>query len=108
MTESKDRKVKHKLEAEKKQNRKLKKETSSELTSRLKEAISSVDGDYEQKIIDNFVDNELFAQDSRALRTYIKNVSPDMDLEWEFISEETGEGRIMSLPMDITFFWPED
>ena len=107
-TESKDRKVKHKLSEEKKKNRKLKNETSSELTTRLKETILSVDGEYDQRVIDNFVDNELFAQDSRALRTYIKNVSPDMDLEWEFISEETGEGRMMSLPMDITFFWPED
>ena len=107
-TESKDRKVKHRLEEERKKNRKLKKETRSELTTRLKETILSVDGEYDQKTIDNFVDNELFAQDSRALRTYIKNVSPDMDLEWEFISEETGEGRFMSLPMDVTFFWPED
>jgi hypothetical protein len=107
-TESKDRKVKHILKEERKKNRKLKNETSSELTTRLKQTILSVDGDYDQRIIDNFVDNELFAQDSRALRTYIKKVSPDMDLEWEFISEETGEGRFMSLPMDVTFFWPED
>ena len=107
-TESKDRKVKHILEEEKKKNRKLKNETSSELTTRLKETILSVDGETDRRVIENFVDNELFAQDSRALRTYIKNVSPDMDLEWEFISEETGEGRFMSLPMDITFFWPED
>lgn len=108
ITESKDRKVKHRLDEERKKNRKLKNETRSELTTRLKESIMSVDGDYDQKVIDNFVDNELFAQDSRALRTYMKNVSPDMDLEWEFISEETGEGRFMSLPLDVTFFWPED
>ena len=107
-TESKDRKVKHRLEEERKKNRKLKKETSSELTTRLKETILSVDGEYDRRVIENFVDNELFAQDSRALRTYIKNVSPDMDLEWEFISEETGEGRLMALPMDVTFFWPAD
>jgi hypothetical protein len=107
-TESKDRKVKHILEEEKKKNRKLKNETSSELTTRLKQTILSIDGDYDQRMIANFVDNELFAQDSRALRTYIKKVSPDMDLEWEFISEETGEGRFMSLPMDVTFFWPAD
>ena len=56
----------------------------------MKEAISSVDGDYEQKIIDNFVDNELFAQDSRNFRTYIKNVSPDMDLEWGIYFRRNG------------------
>ena len=107
-TESKDRKVKHRLEEEKKRNRKLKNQTSSELTTRLKETILSVDGEYDTRLIENFVDNELFAQDSRALRNYIKEVSPDMDLMWEFISEETGEGREMSLPIDLSFFWPND
>jgi hypothetical protein len=27
-------------------------------------------------------------------------------LNWEFISEETGERRLMILPMDTSFFWP--
>ena len=66
-------------------HRKLKNQTSSELTTRLKETILSVDGEYDTRLIENFVDNELFAQDSRALRNYIKEVSPDMDLMWEFI-----------------------
>lgn len=108
MNESKDRKVKHRLDELKKANRKMKVETSPELTTRLKETILSVDGDSDRKVIENFVDNELFAADSRALRAYIKEVSPDIDLTWEFISEETGERREMSLPIDLTFFWPAD
>lgn len=108
MTESKDRKVKHRLEEIKKANRKMKVEVTPELTTRLKETILSIDGSYDRKEIENFVDNELFATDSRALRAHIKEVSPDIDLTWEFISEETGERREMSLPIDLTFFWPAD
>lgn len=107
MTESKERKVKHTIEELKKANRKLNDDTSRELTTRLKTMILSVDGDSEQKTINNFVDNELFAVDSKALRGYINEVVPDMDLTWEFISEETGERREMLLPMDVTFFWPK-
>jgi len=108
MTESKERKVKHTTEELAKANRKLKDSTSRELTTRMKTMILSVDGDSEQKAINHFVDNELFAVDSKALRAYINEVVPDIDLTWEFVSEETGEGREMLLPMDVTFFWPSN
>ena len=107
MTESKERKVKHTIEELKKANRKLNDDTSRELTTRLKTMILSVDGESEQKVINNFVDNELFAVDSKALRGYINQIVPDIDLTWEFVSEETGERREMLLPMDVTFFWPK-
>jgi len=84
----------------------LKDETSRELTTRLKTMILSVDSDTDPKSISHFVDNELFAVDSKALRNYINEVVPDIDLNWEFISEETGERREMILPMDASFFWP--
>ena len=106
MTESKERKVKYDLEEITKANRKIKDETSRELTTRLKTMILSVDGDFDQKVINHFVDNELFAVDSKALRNYINEVVPDIDLNWEFVSEETGERRVMILPMDTSFFWP--
>jgi hypothetical protein len=106
MTESKERRVKHQVEELNKANRKLKDETSRELTTRLKTMILSVDGETDSRVISQFVDNELFAVDSKALRNYINEVVPDIDLNWEFISEETGEGRQMILPMDVTFFWP--
>lgn len=106
MTESKERRVKHQVEELNKANRKLKDETSRELTTRLKTMILSVDGDTDPKSISHFVDNELFAVDSKALRNYINEVVPDIDLNWEFISEETGERREMILPMDASFFWP--
>jgi hypothetical protein len=106
MTESKERKVKYDVEELAKANRKLKDETSRELTTRLKTMILSVDGESDRKVINHFVDNELFAVDSKALRSYISEVIPDIDLTYEFVSEETGERRKIGLPLDITFFWP--
>ena len=107
MTESKERKVKHQVEEAKKAGRKSRDLTSRDLTIRLKNMILSVDGDYDTKSITHFVDNELFAVDSKALRGYMNEVVPDIDLTYEFISEESGERRDMLLPMDVGFFWPK-
>ena len=108
LTESKERLIKHKLEEQLKANRKLKRdEASRELTTRLKVAILSIDDSYEPKDVDNFVDNELFAVDSRALRNYMSEVMPDIDLSWELISEETGRTQDMTLPIGVGFFWPQ-
>jgi len=77
-----------------------------ELTTRLKHLIIAVDGEGGRATINNFVDNELFAADSRALRQYIKSISPDLDLSFTFISESTGEVKEMEIPMGVSFFWP--
>jgi hypothetical protein len=107
LTESKERKVKHELESAKKQSKKMGDVTSKELTTRLKNMIVSVEGESDRNVINRFVDNELFAVDSKALRSYIKEVGPDIDLTWEFISDTTGDRKEMSMPMDTNFFWPE-
>lgn len=77
-----------------------------EFTTRLKYIITSVDDETDRAYIDNFVDNELFALDSRALRDYIKEVSPDIDLSFEFTSDDTGDSMLMDIPMGLSFFWP--
>ena len=102
-TEASEKYVKRQIQSSKKSKDK----TSRELSTRLKSIILSVDGDVDKKYISDFVDNELFAVDSKELRRYIKEVSPDIDLTYEFISDETGERREMSLPIQASFFWPE-
>ena len=77
-----------------------------ELTTRLKHLIVAVDGESGRATINNFVDNELFAADSRALRQYIKSIQPDLDLTYTFISDATGEVKELDIPMGISFFWP--
>jgi len=77
-----------------------------ELTTRLKNLIIAVDGESGRATINNFVDNELFAIDSRSLRSYMKEISPDLDMTFTFVSESTGEVKEMDIPMDVSFFWP--
>jgi hypothetical protein len=80
---------------------------SKDLTTRLIHSITSIDGEEDRGKIRNFVKNELLAIDSRALRTYVKQVSPDIDLNIEIVDQETGDTFDMSLPIDVNFFWPQ-
>jgi len=77
-----------------------------ELTTRLKHLIVAVDGETGRATINNFVDNELFAADSRALRSFMKEISPDVDMTFTFISDITGEVKEMEIPIEVSFFWP--
>lgn len=77
-----------------------------ELSTRLKTLITSIDGKSDTATINGFVDNELLARDSKALRDEMKKVTPDLDMTFVFTSSETGETEVMDLPMDSGFFWP--
>lgn len=86
--------------------KKLNKETSPEVTTRLKYMITSVNGETETKDIRNFVDNFLLAKDARALREEYTKVSPDMDLTFKLEGEDGSEEDV-NLPIGINFFWPD-
>jgi len=79
---------------------------SKELTTRLIHSIQSVDGDDSTGTIRSFVKNELLAIDSRALREYMRKISPDLDLKTDVIDKETGEEFEITLPITTDFFWP--
>jgi hypothetical protein len=98
--------IQRKIDAELKGLKKLKKE-SADLTTRLKYQITSVDGDDSNAVIRKFVDNELLAIDSRALRKFIDNITPDIDLKIDCLSEETGEPFRSSVNIGLDFFWPD-
>jgi len=80
-----------------------------ELTTRLKNLIVSVDGNADKQYIANFVDNELFAMDSRALRTYIRSVTPDVQFAaTNFICGNCShEEEALAFTIDTNFFWPK-
>ena len=65
--------------------------------------ITSVGGNRETKDIRQFIDNQLLARDSRALREYIKEVQPDVDLT--FFPD--GSDTKVSIPVGLSFFWPD-
>jgi uncharacterized protein YqfB (UPF0267 family) len=83
--------------------KKINKDASPELSTRLKYIITSVEGSRETKDIRDFVDNYLLAQDSRALREYIREIQPDVDLT--FFPD--GSSDRVSIPIGINFFWPD-
>ena len=96
------------IEAELKALRKFQKDSgvTSEITTRLKKAILSVDGDNSTKRINEFVDYELLSRDSLSFREYLKDITPDVDMSFTFTSEATGEDTSMDIPLDVEFFWP--
>jgi hypothetical protein len=83
--------------------KKIDKNNSPELTTRLKHLITSVEDKREPKDIRNFVDNYLLAKDSRALREYVRKIQPDVDLT--FFPD--GGGDRINIPISINFFWPD-
>lgn len=82
--------------------KKIHKDSSPELSTRLKYIITSVEGETDAKSIREFVDNYLLARDSRALRDHIKQTQPDVDLNYVL---EGGEE--VNVPIGINFFWPD-
>ena len=91
-----------KIDAELAGLKKINKDSSPELSTRLKYIITSINGDREIKSIREFVDNNLLARDSRSLREYIRTVQPDVDLT--FISNS---GEEVAIPINLSFFWPD-
>ena len=83
--------------------KKINKDSSTELSTRLKYLITSVEGSRERKDIREFVENYFLAKDSRALREYIKKIQPDVDLTF---FPNNGSDRI-SIPIGVNFFWPD-
>ena len=64
---------------------KLNKDSSFEITTRLRHMIKSVDGNNDISAISKFV-NGMLAKDSKALRNYIKSISPDVDMVFTPVS----------------------
>lgn len=77
-----------------------------DVTTRLKYMIQSVDGNKDRGYINKWVANEFLARDTKAFRTYVKSISPDLDLTFQFTSELTGETEALDIPFGISFFYP--
>jgi len=77
---------------------------STDITTRLRYTITEVDGDSKPETITEFTQN-LLARDSVALRKYIADISPDIDLTSEI--EIGGETVSVSIPLTVAFFWPD-
>lgn len=85
---------------------KLKKDSSSEITTRLKYMITSVDGETDKAKIKAFIDNNMLARDSSAFRQHARSFSPDVDSKFTFCCTECSHQERVAVPMTAQFFWP--
>jgi hypothetical protein len=83
--------------------RKINPNSSTEITTRLKYLITSINGDRNKEKIRLFVEKDLLAQDSRELRKYYAKISPGVKLE--FHPEDSTEA--VNIPIGASFFWPD-
>ena len=93
------------IDIEVKAKQKISKDQSTELTTRLKHIITSVDGKSEKSHINNFVDNEFLSRDSLAFRNYLSSITPDIDMSTT-VTDVGGEEIEVTIPVTLRFFWP--
>ena len=94
------------IEAEIKAAKKFAKGVDATLSTRLTYSIVAVDGEEDRMKIRKFVQNELLALDSRALRKYMRTLQPDIDTSLVLEDNATGEDFEIDLPIGTDFFWP--
>jgi hypothetical protein len=79
---------------------------SADVTTRLKRTIIAVNGSKDAKDIREFIDNYLLAADARALRDYVKQVTPDLDLTYTFVGSDGYTEEGVEIPIGVSFFYP--
>jgi len=84
--------------------KRLNKNASPEVSTRLKHMITSVNEENDRKSIRDFVDDHFLARDTRAFREHLKTTQPDVDLTF---FPENGEGDQVTIPINLNFFWPD-
>jgi|688.fasta_scaffold92601_1 hypothetical protein len=85
---------------------KIKKDSSNEVTSRLKYMITSINGERDKVKLKTIIEN-LLAKDSLALRQYVKSVTPDIDSSFNFVCEQCTHEERVAVPITAQFFWPD-
>ena len=85
---------------------KIQKDAPVEITTRLRHIIKSVDGNTDIGYINKFITNKFLAADSRAFRNYVRDLTPDVDFTFDYISPITGEKEALQVPFGLDFFYP--
>jgi len=85
---------------------KITKDFTHEVTTRLANIITSVNGVAERPRIRKFVNDELLSKDSLAFRTHIRGTMPDLDTKFDFSCAHCGNEKKEETPMGVEFFWP--
>tara|TARA_Y100000593_G_scaffold94713_1_gene195345 strand:+ start:2761 stop:3633 length:873 start_codon:yes stop_codon:yes gene_type:complete len=94
-----------KIDKETKGLAKLKKTATATVT--MKNVIVELDGERDNMKIRQFVDKELLALDSRAIRQFLKKITPDIEMRIEVPDGESGDTFRVPLSIGLDFFWPD-
>jgi hypothetical protein len=81
---------------------------SSELTTRYRYMITSVDGKSDSRTIVDFINNRFLTRDTKAFREYLKDLTPDVKMEFNYENPITGETEVRPITMGVGFFWPAE
>lgn len=81
---------------------------SSDVTSRLRYMIVSVDGNSDRGYVNKWIQNEFLARDTKAFRKYVSQITPDLELKFQFTSDITGEEEALDIPFGVSFFYPSN
>jgi hypothetical protein len=94
-----------KIEAEVKGLQKVNPNATTDVTTRLKYIITSINGNRDTKAIREFADTML-VQDARALRQYYAKITPDIDMRFK-PNDESYVGEGIEFTPGLNFFWPD-
>jgi hypothetical protein len=102
LTQKDDKDIDKELEGLKKIN----KNDNSEMTTRLKYMILSINNDYDKKTVREFVDTAFLARDAKSFREYYNQISPGINtkVKYEFIE---GVEEDVEIQFGTRFFWPD-
>jgi hypothetical protein len=79
-----------------------------ELTTRYRYMITAIDGDSTTSAITKFVNNQFLTKDTRKFREVIRELQPDVNMEFEYENPNTGDTEVKPIPMGVGFFWPSE
>lgn len=86
--------------------KKLGSQIENSVTSRLFQSVVSVGGETDRGKLVNII-NALPAGDARALRLYMKEVSPDVNMKQLATCEKCSAVSEVDVPIGPSFFWPD-
>lgn len=76
------------------------------VTTRMFQSIVSIDGETDRQKI-AYAINNMPAGDSRALRKYIDQIEPEVEMKQWARCPHCSEESEVSVPLGLTFFWPD-
>lgn len=76
------------------------------VTTALLHSILSIEGVTDRAKIANFIRNIMPARDSLALRTFIKENEPGLEMKQEVECSQCGAKGVVDMPVGVTFLWP--